>query len=125
MTATGASSTLIRGALRAQLRWWQHTLHLQRIFSAKFFVSQPQTPLVCSDASGDDGWGSCAMGLHIVGMWPDSWRQVDGDNPRSMLYKELVPPVMTTLLLAPELRHKVLCSEIVRGKAMSVQVEKN
>ena len=61
---------------------------------------QPDTPLMCSDASGDDGWGVCVMGLHIVGPWPAGWRQSDGASAPGMLLKELIPPVVTILLLA-------------------------
>ena len=51
----------------------------------------------------------CTHGYHIVGDWPDRWRQSVGSHVPSMLYKELVPPVVATILLAPHLRGKVLC----------------
>ena len=35
---------------------------------------------MCSDASGDDGWGACTAGLHVVGPWPEQWRQSSGDR---------------------------------------------
>ena len=63
-------------------------------------------PLVLSDASGEDGWGVCALGLHIYGTWP---QQIRGNDAESMLFKETFPPVLTALLLAPLLRGKLLC----------------
>ena len=78
--------------------------------STKFWTSQPDTPLVCSDASGDDEWGACAFGLHFLGPWPHKWRQsaMSGSDPH-MLYKELVAPTITTLVTAPMLKQQVLC----------------
>ena len=99
----------LRGELRAQLHWWYQALRKRTCMAAKFWTSQPDTPLVCSDASGEDGWGACAFGLHIVGAWPANWRQSTGEDDPHMLYKELVPPVVTTLLLAPMLKQQVLC----------------
>ena len=112
----------IRGELRAQMRWWLHSLQRHTVMSTRFYSEQPDTPLVCSDASGDDGWGSCALGMHIVGPWPEHWRQSSksGVDPH-MLYKELVPPVVTTLLLAPMLQDEVLCSALDNaGAAFSI-----
>ena len=77
--------------------------------SSVFFDAQPRTPLCCSDASGEDGWGACAMGLHFVGPWPDAWRQSVGPGVPRVLYKELVAPVLTTVFLAPFLRGSVAC----------------
>ena len=99
----------LKGELRAQLHWWHQSLRQNRCMSVKFWASQPDTPLVCSDASGEDGWGACTAGLHIVGAWPPHWRQSTGSDDPHMLYKELVPPVVTTLLLAPMLEQQVLC----------------
>ena len=99
----------LRGELRAQLHWWYQALKQSRCMAAKFWVKQPDTSLVCSDASREDGWGACAFGLHIVGAWPPHWRQSTGSDDPHMLYKELVPPAVTTLLLAPMLKRQVLC----------------
>ena len=79
---------------------------------SKFWAAQPDTPLLCSDASGDDGWGCYTMGLHIVGTWPRAWRQSIGTRKVGMLFKEVVPPVLTTMLLAPLLHHQVLCAAL-------------
>ena len=99
----------VRGELRAQLHWWYQSLRQRRCMSAKFWSKQPDTPLVCSDASGEDGWGACVFGMHIVGAWPPHWKQsAKADDPH-MLYKELVAPVVSTLLLAPMLEQQVLC----------------
>ena len=51
------AKTVVRGELRSQLQWWFHTLKNERKMMSKFWTTQPDTPLVCSDASGDDGWG--------------------------------------------------------------------
>ena len=50
------------------------------------------------------------MGLHIVGCWPRSWRQSCGTRKVGMLFKEVVPPALTTMLLAPLLQRQVLCA---------------
>ena len=62
-----------------------------------------------SDASGEDGWGVCTQGYHIVGHWPKHWKQSAGKNVPHMLYKELVPPSVAVLLLAKHMCRKVLC----------------
>ena len=102
----------VKGELRAQLHWWFHSLKGDVKMMSKFWDAQPDTPLVCSDASGDDGWGCCTMGMHIVGTWPREWRQSVGTRKVSMLFKELVPPTVTTMLLAPVLDTQVLCSAL-------------
>ena len=87
--------------LRQQLRWWLCALRSNVHAAAFFWDRQPDTPLMVSDASGDDGWGVCVMGLHIVGPWPPGWEQssVKKLSP-SMLWKELVGPAIAILLLA-------------------------
>ena len=106
------AKTVVRGELRSQLQWWYHTLQNEKKMISKFWTTQPDTPLVCSDASGDDGWGCCVMGMHIVGTWPRSWRQSVATRKVSMLFKELVPPAVTTMLLAPMLDQQVLCAAL-------------
>ena len=110
MESRGQTCITVRGDLRAQLQWWYHSLKSDIKMMAKFWSAQPDTPLVCSDASGDDGWGCCTMGLHIVGTWPREWRQSVGERKVNMLFKELVPPSVTTMLLAPMLDRQVLCA---------------
>ena len=92
MEARGESQTVIRGVLRSELQWWYHSLGSEVNMMSKFWASQPDTPLVCSDASGDDGWGCCTMGLHVVGNWPQAWRQSGGTRKVGMLFKELARP---------------------------------
>ena len=100
-----------RGELRRQLQWWLHTLRSDKLpASSYFWDAQPQIPLMCSDASGEDGWGACAMGLHVVGDWPDEWKQSAGAGVPSMLFKELVPVVIMLLLLAPFNSNKVFAA---------------
>ena len=87
--------------LKQQLTWWLTALRVRVGASSFFWDRQPELPLMVSDASGDDGWGVCVMGLHIVGPWPPGWEQsAGGDDVPSMLWKELVGPVVTILLLA-------------------------
>ena len=53
-----------------------------------------------SDASGDDGWGVCVLGLYIVGPWPPGWRQSSASKLASIIiWKEFVSPAITVLLL--------------------------
>ena len=106
----GKNNTLpIRGELCRQLQWWRHVLSDDTIpASSHFWVTQPDTPLMCSDASGEDGWGACACGIHVVGDWPAHWKQSAGVGAPSMLFKELVPIAITVLLLAARCEGKVM-----------------
>ena len=80
------TSVPVRGELRSTLQWWFHSLKKEDKMMAKFWTLQPDTPLVCSDASDDDGWGCCTMGMHIVGTWPVEWRQSVGTRKVGMLF---------------------------------------
>ena len=101
----------VRGALGHQLHWWMSTLKSEAVpASTHFWDRQPEVPLMCSDASGEDGWGACVLGLHILGVWPDAWKQSSGESSPSMLFKELVPIVLSILLLAPYCRGKVIAA---------------
>ena len=97
-----------RGELLRQLKWWRNTLKSGWRLTSRFWDVQPDTPLVCSDASGDDGWGACTSGMHIVGPWPAEWRQSVGSDAPHMLFKEMVAPVVSACLLAPWMQGKVL-----------------
>ena len=113
---------VIQGELRAQMRWWLNALQRHKVMATRFYTKQPDTPLACSDASGDDGWGACAFGMHFVEPWPAHWKQSSGSGADPhMLYKELVAPVVTTLLLAPMLKKEVLCCALDNaGVAFSI-----
>ena len=88
---------------------------------SKFWDKQPSTPIATSDASGDDGWVACVMGLHIVGPWPEAWRQSTGTRKVNMHFKELVPPTVAALLLGPMLDQQVLCAALHNaGAAFSI-----
>jgi len=101
MEANGSQTVPMAGELKIQLQWWLRALQRERVTPSSFFWDkQPDTPLMCSDASGDDGWGVCVMNLHIVGPWPEGYRQSDNVDAPGMLLKELIPPVVATLLLA-------------------------
>ena len=62
----GRVSMPLSGALRQQLQWWARALEPSKP-SSFFWDTCPDTPLMCSDESGEDGWGVCVLGLHIVG----------------------------------------------------------
>ena len=118
---TGLDKAPIRGDLRSQLHWWLHVLRDNTRLQSKFWDVQPNTPIACSDASGDDGWGACVMGLHIVGPWPEDWKQSTGSRSVSMHFKELVPPTISSLLLGPMLDQHVLCAALDNaGTAFSI-----
>ena len=110
----------IRGQLGRQLHWWKNKLSLSKELSCFFWAVQPDTPVVCSDASGDDGWGVCTMGYHIVGPWPDEWKQSTGTDSPHMLFKEIAAPIITTLLFGHCLREKVLCTALDNSGAAFV-----
>ena len=109
---SGEKSVLLRGALKRQLCWWLYKLRGPAETSSFYWNRQPDTPAMVSDASGEDGWGVCTQGYHIVGHWPKHWKQSQGPGVPSMLYKELVPPVIATILLAPHMPGRVLCSAL-------------
>ena len=71
----GLTQARICGGLKQQLSWWLGKLRSIRSPTTFFYAQQPDTPLLCSDASGEDGWGVCTMGFHIVGNGRQS-----GDN---------------------------------------------
>ena len=121
MKKAGTSKIAVKGDLRSQLYWWLHVLRSGARLRSKFWDTQPNTPVACSDASGDDGWGACVMGLHIVGPWPEAWKQSTGWRSVSMHFKELVAPTVTGLLLGPMLDQHVLCAALDNaGSAFSV-----
>ena len=107
---SGAKSVSMRGGLRRQLSWWLHKLQGSAETSSFFWNKQPDTPAMVSDASGEDGWGVCTQGYHIVGHWPEHWKQSKGPGVPSMLVKEMVPPVIAILLFAAHMRGKVFCA---------------
>ena len=96
---TGSKRDLVtvRGELQRQLRWWLHTLSASDFVGTRVWDTSacPDTMLMHSDASGEDGWGACIGNVHLVGPWPEELRDA------SMLFKELVPVVIILLLLAP------------------------
>ena len=111
LRSKGARTVKVRGNLKRQLQWWWSAMRSGAATACShFWDRQPEIPLMCSDASGEDGWGVCVMGMHIVGTWPDEWKQSAGGSAPSMLFKELVPPVIATLLLAPFCKGKVFAA---------------
>ena len=112
ITRADSKSTIVTlgGELRRQLHWWKAKLSAGRELSCFFWARQPDTPVVCSDASGDDGWGACTMGYHLVGPWPDAWKQSSSSDAPHMLFKEIAAPIITTMVFARTLssRHSIV-----------------
>ena len=49
------------------------------------------------------------MGFHIVGPWPAGWKQSYGRDAPHMLFKELLAPVVGTLVLGSSAKGNVWC----------------
>ena len=64
---SGKKSVPLRGELKRQMHWWYQKLKKPDELSSFFWNLQPDTPAIVSDASGEDGWGVCTHGYHIVG----------------------------------------------------------
>ena len=108
LRSKGPRTVQVRDNLKRQLQWWWNAMGSGAATACSYFWDkQPEIPLMCSDASGEDGWGVCVMDMHIVGSLSDEWRQSAGGSAPGMLIKELVPPVIATLLLAPFCKGKV------------------
>ena len=60
------------------------------------------------------------MGYHIVGRWPPRWRQSAGKSARSMLYLELLPPVVGAIVLGRLFRNQVWCAALDNAGAAFV-----
>ena len=86
--------------LRKQLRWWHAVLKSGAFSGSKVWsvLSQPPSILLRSDASGEHGFGVCVRNLHIHGCWRSALASYIEHN---MLFKELLPYVIATVLLAP------------------------
>ena len=111
MKKKGLKKMMIRGELKRQLLWWLHAMQGDKVpSSTHFWDKQPEVPLMVSDASGEDGWGACVQGMHIVGAWPEEWKQSAGEGAPGMLFKELVPIVVSVLLIAPFCKGKVIAA---------------
>ena len=52
--------------------------------------------------------GACLMGMHVVGPWPQQWRQSEGSSAPHMLFKELEASVVAVSLVAPFVGGKVV-----------------
>ena len=120
MKASKLASVQLRGLLQRQLHWWLNKLQGEGELSSYFWCQQPDTPIICSDASGEDGWGACAQGYHFVGTWPESWKQSKGPGVPSMLFKEVLPAVVASLLLARFSKDKVFCCAVDNAGAAFV-----
>ena len=98
----------VRGALARQLHWWWQILRSPKSRVTRFWKLPPARPLCISDASGPDGWGACALGLHFFGVWPE--QLVAEASPEAILFKEVFPICVVILALAPLLREQMLCA---------------
>ena len=97
--ATGPT-VKISSPLRRQLKWWLSTLKARRYSFSRIWSRDAIPPAIMmrTDASGDHGFGICVANLHIFG----SWRESLADSIKNdMLFKETLPFVLTTTLLAP------------------------
>ena len=86
----------LKGALMRQLQWWRNALKSSNFVGSRIWDARasPNTMLINSDASGEDGWGACAAGFHFVGPWPKELQE------EHMLFKEIVPVTILIALLA-------------------------
>ena len=93
----------IQGALQRQLQWWRNTLSSASFLGTRIWEvsTSPRTTLMQSDASGEDGWGACILGLHFAGPWPEELRGA------SMLFKEMVPVTIVLALLCAKVPETV------------------
>ena len=93
----------VRGPLLRQLQWWKHALSSSSFVGSRVWDSKeaPETMLLRSDASGEDGWGACIGGFHLVGPWPEELKE------EHMLFKELVPVTIALSLMAKALPETV------------------
>ena len=86
----------VKGELQRLLKWWHSTLTAADFVGTRVWDSQhsPDTILLHTDASGEDGWGGCIGYMHFVGPWPDEL--IDA----SMLFKEMIPVMIIIAILA-------------------------
>lgn len=104
---SGKVVTDITKPLRKQLSWWRDTLRYRRYTGSRIFFRNEETPsvLIKSDASGDHGFGFCAAGIHVTGMWSDA---LAPHIHQDMFVKELLPITIATLLLSPVYRDHII-----------------
>ena len=94
---------VIKGELQRLLKWWHSTLTAADFVGTRVWDSQfsPDTVLLHTDASGEDGWGGCIGHLHFVGPWSKELAD------ESMLFKEMVPVMIIVAILAPAVAETV------------------
>ena len=94
---------VLEGALLRQLQWWRNALKHANFVGSRIWDmhASPNTLLVTSDASGEDGWGACVAGFHFVGPWP---KELQDEH---MLFKEIVPVTIVIALLSKKLSETV------------------
>ena len=88
----------IKKKLRRQLRWWIDILDRRAYHPSPiwFYNEVQKSILIQSDASGDQGFGFCAAGMHVTGCWRRSLAHAIQDD---MFVKELLPVTIAILLL--------------------------
>ena len=101
-----SEEVIIERSLQRQLQWWRNALKRKEFTGTRFWETHenPRALLMKSDASGEDGWGMCVRGIHLVGPWPEQLKDAN------MLFKELVPMVITIALLSKKLPETVFAA---------------
>jgi hypothetical protein len=101
------AKTDITRPLRKQLVWWRDTLLHRRYTGSRIFFRNEVIPsvLVKSDASGDHGFGFCAAGLHVTGVWSDA---LAPHIHQDMFVKELLPIAIAMLMLSPVYKKHII-----------------
>ena len=97
--------------LRRQIRWWIDILDRRAYHPSPiwFYNEVQKSILIQSDASGDQGFGFCAAGLHVTGCWRRSLAHAIEDD---MFVKELLPVAVAILLLHPVLPEHIFGSAL-------------
>ena len=97
---SAAKSHAITRPMRAQFKWWLTTLKDKRYRPSKIWFGDEQQPYstIHSDAAGEEGFGFCAAGLRVSGMWRESLAPFILND---MFVKELLSITIAVLLLSP------------------------
>ena len=95
----------LNAVARADLRWWEHFLHLWN--GTSLFPPCGTTIDVYSDASGSFGCGAfCSQFGAFQVQWPPSWSTTD------ISVKELVPLIIAAALWAPSWTGHRICFHV-------------
>ena len=108
---SGGKSHAISRPMRAQFKWWLTTLREKRYRPSKIWFRDEHQPFstIHTDAAGDEGFGFCAAGLHVSGMWRKSLAPYIVND---MFVKELLPITIAVLLLSPMFTQHIFCPTV-------------